>query len=120
MRRYVTNAGIIGFAMMCVACNATPQADDNAIPAILVAADASSHVKLLDAAASLMQTDVTLADDAFTASPEVILSTSRLLGRDMGTPERLLLTRDARGCVLVRPSTDQQRVIDGIKCKAAP
>ena len=112
-------------ATMLVACSHSSVRREQ--PALIVQATTASRADLLDAVRSaLHDVPVSLANDAL--MQDSVLSIERqqrvdpngLLanGRELGRPERFLLSTDGRRCLLTHERTQQRWVLVHTQCRA--
>jgi len=108
---------------MLLAC-ATPAAPE--VPAVLVEPTAQTRAELAQAVSSEFGgIAVTLADDALTRSPEVVIEHARprdaegrlINGRELGRPELFRLVLQGRQCVLVHQRNGRRIVLGSAACR---
>ncbi len=106
MIRSLSSAGAIAFAV--TAC-VVPSVQD-AVPALLIAPTVESHAELVRVVSeALDRTHVVLAGDALTRDSLLVIERRplldargvRVMGRDLGRPERFQLLKNGRRCYLV-------------------
>jgi len=111
--------------LLVAGCTSAPA--QNTRPALIVDPTAASRADLLDAVrAALNNAPVTLADDALTHENLLLIERQRRLdpqglpanGRELGLPERFLLSIDGKRCVLTHERTQRHWVLTHTHCKA--
>jgi hypothetical protein len=110
---------------MLAACSNAPARSEQ--PALIIQATAASRADLLQAVrAALHEVPVSLADDALTQDSVLLIELQPRLdpkgllvnGRELGRPERFLLSTDGKRCVLTQEGTQQQWVLAHTQCRA--
>ena len=123
--RAIVYVGIVAAATLLMACKADPLPQDRL--ARIVAPTAQSRAELARVvAAALNRADVTLADDALTASsvlnivpkPRHDAQNNQIMGRDVGVPTQFVLHQLGSDCVLELRSSGQRWVLAETTCVA--
>jgi len=118
-------AAIVCVALLAAACvSATMQPER---PAFIVNTTVDSRAELLSAVrAALNNASVLLADDALTDASVLSIDRRQRLdgnglpmdGRQLGTPDRFLLSTDGKRCLLRHERTQQQWTLQKTQCVA--
>lgn len=112
-------------ALLAAACTSAPVRAGR--PALIVHATADSRADLLSVVrAALHSAPLLLADDALTQESILLIEPRQRLdanglpvnGRELGLPERFLLSIDGKRCVLTQERTQQHWVLARTQCKA--
>jgi hypothetical protein len=116
---------IVCMTAMMTACASAPAHGERA--AVMIEPSAASRAELLKTVrAALNNAPLILADDALSKDsvlsiePQQRLDPNGLLanGRELGRPERFLLSTDGKRCLLTHERTRQQWLLVHAQCKA--
>ena len=111
-------------ALLAAACTSAPAQAGR--PALIMHADADSRAELLSVVrAALHNAPLLLADDALTQESFLLIEARQRFdthglpvnGRELGRPERFLLSADGKRCVLTQERTGQHWVLARTQCK---
>jgi hypothetical protein len=112
-------------ALPATACSSAPALAER--PALITITTADSRADLLSAvSAALNYVPLLLADDALTQDSVLLIEPRQRLdpsdlpinGRELGRPERFLLSIQGRHCVLTHERTQQRQILKHTSCNA--
>ena len=115
-------AAITGMLVLA-SCQAGSARGD--VPAVITDPTAGSRAELArEVSSALNGAPVTIADDALTRDPTLIIERARprdaegrpLTGRDLGRPEHFRLVKNGSRCVLVQESTGRRWTLTAATC----
>ena len=116
---------IVFMTTMLFACTSVPARSEQ--PALIIQPTAASRADLVAAVrAALHDVPVSLADDALVQDSVLLIERQQRLdpkgllvnGRELGRPERFLLSTDGKRCLLTYEATQQQWVLVHTQCRA--
>jgi len=108
--------------------DATASEIGEAAPALLANPDERTRAELQRVvSAALGGVEVMLSDDALTTSSALVIERRRhvddggrpIMGRDLGTPERFLLTRQGGRCLLEHEASGRRWPLEAAECVTA-
>jgi hypothetical protein len=115
----------VWLALMMAACTTAPAQDER--PALIVEPTPDSRAELLNTVrTALNNAPLSLAADALTYDSQLLIERQPRFdvrglpanGRELGLPERFLLSTDGKRCVLTHDNTRQRYVLTQTQCKA--
>lgn len=119
-------AGIFVLALICSSCKQGVLQNDSDLPATLVDTTAQTRSELNQVVSlALLGVDVTLADDALTKTSLLVIerrkpqniSSDRIMGRDLSTPDQFRLVTNGGQCILVHQKNGKRYLLSLASCK---
>jgi len=118
------SVAIVGVFLAISGCKTMATGTD--IPALISNPGAASHKALQDVVNDLLNTNVTLADDALTErsvltiqrNPPRTLQGQPATGRNMETPIQFQLVRNGQDCILIDRRDESRHTLENISCAA--
>lgn len=117
---------VILAAMLAAIAGCKHVAPDADQPAVIIDPDDASRGSLQQTVNTALDTEVLLADDAFTATsllviernPPRSIDSPPIQGRNMGTPIQLRLVTDGSRCILVDQRNGSRYILADTSCVA--